>query len=114
MQPGDWNLATCNLCSANVTDCPGKCWASGLEHLQGDGKLLYAGSNGQLIASQRLSSIRDGLEDHELLAMLEDKHPGATTTLVEKVVNHKNAQTHITDVALFSEIRLTVIEALQQ
>ena len=35
LPPTQWSLATCNV------EGPGKCWAAGLEQIQGDGKLMY-------------------------------------------------------------------------
>ena len=35
LPPTQWSLATCTV------DGPGKCWAAGLEQIQGDGKLMY-------------------------------------------------------------------------
>jgi para-nitrobenzyl esterase len=60
-----WSGATCRKCAT----CSGKCWAPNLEQIQGDGKLLYASTQGP-IGSIRLAAIRDGLEDAEYLAML--------------------------------------------
>jgi hypothetical protein len=35
LPPTQWSLATCTV------EGPGKCWAAGLEQIQGDGKLMY-------------------------------------------------------------------------
>ena len=105
-------MATCNLCNPPNSSCSGKCWASGLENLQGDGKLIYAGVEG-LIASMRLAGIRDGLEDHEMLAMLKERQPAIAQSLVAQVIQHQDAKVHVEDTAKFSVVRYTVLEALE-
>jgi hypothetical protein len=62
----EWNVATCPEYPTNSS------WCSSLSWLQGDGRLLYAGSDGP-ISSIRLAALRDGLEDAQYLAMAEAK-----------------------------------------
>ena len=42
-------------------------------HIYGDGRLIYAGMNGQPIGSIRLANLRDGLEDYEYLHKVREK-----------------------------------------
>jgi hypothetical protein len=42
--------------------------------IYGDGRLIYAGKNGQPIGSIRLANLRDGLEDYEYLYLIQEKN----------------------------------------
>ena len=44
--------------------------------IYGDGRLIYAGVNGQPIGSIRLANLRDGLEDYEYLYQIREKNAG--------------------------------------
>ena len=61
----------------------------------GDGKLMYAGTDGP-IASIRLHAIRDGIEDFGYLALLKAKHgDAAAQAYVSRLATAGNLQEHI-------------------
>lgn len=90
---------------------------SGFPGLQGDGKLLYAGING-LIPSMRLASLRDGLEDNQLLELLAQSRGGsAMLDLIQPVISTstpKNNHTQDPEVLLTQRKQLmTLLQSAQ-
>lgn len=76
--------------------------------------MIYAGQDGKLIGSTRLATIRDGLEDHEYLAMLKDaKGEEFVQELISKVVDPLKPTNHTGDGQVLEVQRLAVLEALQ-
>ncbi len=51
---------------------PNKPWNTYAYHMNGDGLLVYPGPDATPLASVRLENLRDGIEDYEALAILEE------------------------------------------
>ena len=78
---------------------------------EGDGKLMYVGKNGPL-GCIRLANIRDGLEDHQYLAMLKNISGGAAWATALPVTTNL---THFsTDPAVLRAQRQHVAELLEK
>ncbi len=83
----------------------------GLDWLNGDGVLLYPGEHGPL-GSVRLSAIRDGLEDHELLRMYRSQRGAlAADRLRARITTDR---THYTrDIETYTRVRRDLLNALR-
>ena len=83
----------------------------------GDGKLLYAGTDGP-IGSVRLAAVRDGIEDFGYLALLKaQKGDAAVQALISPLSTPGNLQEHIggspEELKLFMAQRAAIADALQ-
>ena len=83
----------------------------------GDGQLIYPGPEQQLLPSLRLEVIRDGIEDYELLALLDDlatrlkahRRGGQYQYLVDEARAHRCAETVLRDLAGFTQDPLVLL-----
>lgn len=75
----------------------------------GDSWIVYP-KEGGVLPSIRLEAMRDGIEDYELLKMLEARNPKAAKELVRQVVN--DFKTYDINVVTFRETRLRILELL--
>lgn len=75
----------------------------------GDSHIVYPGKRGPL-NSIRLEALRDGVEDFELLKLLEKKDPKAARRICDAVV--KSMTDYTRDPAAFRKARMKLIKAL--
>jgi hypothetical protein len=69
-------------------------WDTETPWLQGDGKLLYCGDDATgPVASTRLINVRDGFEDYDYIAMLQDLNPAAAQRALESAALNVGLQT---------------------
>lgn len=74
------------------------------KHKNGDGQLVYPGTNNTLWPSVRLITIRDGLEDHELMIIYQKQNAKRTNTFIPLPTNQFD---------LYNK-RLSIIKLLNQ
>ncbi|MFR0678972.1 glycoside hydrolase domain-containing protein [Parabacteroides sp. Marseille-P3160] len=77
----------------------------------GDSYIVYPGY-GKLYPSIRMSAMRDGIYDYELLKMLDQKNPAAAQNIVNKVV-FSNAEYDNT-IPNFRNMRKQILESLSE
>ncbi len=75
----------------------------------GDSHIVYPGKRGPL-SSIRLEALRDGVEDFELLKLLEKKDPKAARRICDAVV--RSMTDYALDPAAFRKARMKLIKAL--
>jgi hypothetical protein len=75
----------------------------------GDSHITYPGPRGPL-SSIRLEALRDGVEDYELLKLLEKKNPKKARAICDSIV--RSLTDYTLDPAEFRAARLKLIEAL--
>lgn len=85
-------------------------WKLGQTMIYGDGRLLYPAADGTPIGSIRLANLRDGLEDYELLYLLERKNPELAKKLSEEATPNPVKFTH--DPEALRTLKRKVLEAL--
>ncbi|MBR0190957.1 MAG: DUF4091 domain-containing protein [Thermoguttaceae bacterium] len=90
-------------------------WDSGVYHghsyIYGDGRLMYPAADGTPIGSIRLANLRDGLEDYELLYLLEQKNPELAKKLSEEATPSPVNFTH--DPEVIRTLKRKVLQALE-
>lgn len=75
----------------------------------GDCWIAYPG-NGKVLSSIRLEAMRDGIFDHELLSMLEERQPGRAGEIAAKLVF---SLTHVDlDIKAFRRARAEILDLL--
>ncbi|MDO8587466.1 MAG: DUF6067 family protein [Armatimonadota bacterium] len=76
----------------------------------GDTHIIYPGLRGPL-SSIRLEAMRDGIEDYELLKLLEKKNPKEAKGICDSVV--KSFSEYTLDTSVFRAARSRLVEALE-
>lgn len=77
----------------------------------GDSHLVYPSSRG-ILSSIRLEALRDGVEDYEMLKILEKKNAKAAHTICDSIV--KSWTDYTLDPAVFRAARMRLIKALEK
>ena len=77
----------------------------------GDSHIVYPGKRGPL-SSIRLEALRDGVEDYELLKLLEKRDPKTARKICDSVV--RSLTDYTLDPSEFRKARLKLIEALEE
>lgn len=86
-------------------------WGGGNYLPPGDSHIVYPGSRGPL-TSIRFEALRDGVEDYELLKMLERKDPNTAHQIAESVV--RTPTDYTLDPAEFRKARARIITCLME
>lgn len=81
------------------------------EHVGGDSWLIWPGE-GTVYPSIRLSAMRDGIRDYELLRMIEEKSPAKAEEFCGKIV-YDNEHYNL-DIRNFRQIRKEMLEFLEK
>jgi hypothetical protein len=77
----------------------------------GDQWIVYP-KDGKLLSSIRLEAMRDGIGDHELLAMLAERQPATAQKLATEMI--LDFDRYDTDIARFRARRLQLLESLEK
>lgn len=77
----------------------------------GDSHIVYPGKYGPL-SSIRLEALRDGVEDYELLKLLEKRDPKEARKICDSVV--RSLTDYTLDPSQFRKVRLRLIDALEE
>jgi len=84
-------------------------WGGGSYLPPGDSHIVYPGSRGPL-SSIRFEALRDGVEDYELLKMLQKKNPKLANEIAASVV--RTPTDYVLDPAEFRKARQRIVNAL--
>jgi len=84
-------------------------WGGGSYLPAGDSHIVYPGSRGPL-SSIRFEALRDGVEDYELLKMLQKKNPKLANEIAASVV--RTPTDYVLDPAEFRKARQRIVNAL--
>lgn len=86
-------------------------WGGGNHLPPGDSHIIYPGKRGP-ISSIRFEALRDGVEDFELLKLLEKKDPKKARSIADSIV--RSPADYVMDPAEFRKARGQLIQALAQ